>query len=357
MQDDVDVTPPGATFLPVVSFALTAALLFGASTPVAKVLLGKVDPILLAGLLYFGSGSGLAVWWWLRSRFQHENSQEASLQLPDLPWLAGAILAGGVVGPVLLMLGLAVTPASSASLLLTLEGGLTALLAWGVFHEHIGCRLVWGMAAITAGSLLLSWSGRPEWSMPWGMLAIVGACLAWAIDNNLTRKVSARNPLQIAGVKGVVAGTVNLTIALVVGAPAPPMFTAVTAAVVGMLGYGMSLVCFVLALRHLGTARTGAYFSVAPFFGAALSMFILGDQLTVQFLSAAILMGIGVWLHLTERHEHAHGHESLEHDHRHRHDAHHSHGHEAESHSHSHAHVGMLHVHPHSPDLHHRHDH
>jgi drug/metabolite transporter (DMT)-like permease len=355
---DVDVTPPGATFLPVVSFALTAALLFGASTPVAKVLLGKVDPILLAGLFYLGSGSGLAVWWWLRSRFQHGNSQEASLQLTDLPWLAGAILAGGVVGPVLLMVGLAVTPASSASLLLNLEGVLTAAFARLVFNEHVDRRIALGMVTITLGGLLLSWEGRPELGISWGAVAIVGACLAWGIDNNLTRKVSVGDPLQIAGIKGLMAGVVNVLLASAAGASCPNLFTIVAAMVVGFLGYGVSLVLFVLALRHIGTARTSAYFSVAPFFGVIISILGLGESLTGSFLTAALLMGIGVWLHLTERHDHEHKHELLEHGHRHIHDEHHQHqGHDEKSHSHPHTHQERLHVHPHYPDLHHRHGH
>jgi drug/metabolite transporter (DMT)-like permease len=340
-----------------VSFALTAALLFGASTPVAKVLLNTAEPLPLAGLLYLGSGSGLALWWWLRLWLTERDTREANLKKGDLPWLAGAILAGGVVGPVLLMTGLTITPASSASLLLNLEGVLTALLAWFVFNEHFERRLVWGMGTITAGGLLLSWAGRPELEVPWGAVAIVGACLAWAIDNNLTRKVSAGDPLQIAGAKGIVAGGVNLTIAFMAGTAVPGMFTVVTAAIVGFLGYGVSLVLFVLALRHLGTARTGAYFSIAPFIGATLSILILGDRLTVQFLVAAMLMGIGTWFHLSERHTHAHRHEPLAHDHQHWHDAHHQHGHTGEPHSHPHSHTEMFHAHPHYPDLHHRHGH
>jgi drug/metabolite transporter (DMT)-like permease len=345
------------TALPGVSFVLAAAVLFGASTPLSKVLLGKVDPILLAGLLYLGSGSGLALWWWLRLGLRGGNSQEANLKLADLPWLAGAILSGGVVGPVLLMAGLAVTPASSASLLLNVEGVFTAVLAWSVFKENVDRRIALGMAAIAAGGLLLSWAGRPQWGVPWGSMAIVGACFAWGIDNNLTRKVAAGDPLQIAGVKGFVAGVVNLIVAGVVGAKMPGLFTVTAAAVVGLLGYGVSLTLFVLALRQLGTARTGAYFSVAPFIGAAISILVLGDPLTIQFLVAAALMGLGVWLHLTEQHEHEHWHELLEHDHKHIHDEHHQHGHREEPHSHPHAHQASLHVHPHYPDIHHRHGH
>jgi drug/metabolite transporter (DMT)-like permease len=348
-----------------VAYALGAAVLFGASTPFAKLLLGEVDPVLLAGLLYIGSGCGLTLWRLgsqLSSRRQRKAPLEATLKRADLPWLAGAIFAGGVVGPVLLMLGLAATPASSASLLLNLEGVLTALLAWFAFKENFDRRIALGMACITAGGVVLSWSGRPEAGVPWGALAIVGACLAWAIDNNLTRKVSGGDPLQIAAAKGLAAGTVNLALALAVGAKLPGVLTVLASGVVGFWGYGVSLTLFVLGLRHLGTARTGAYFSLAPFVGATISLLMFWEAPGPAFLAAAALMAVGVWLHLTERHEHEHVHEPLEHDHRHVHDEHHQHEHAAtdppgEPHSHPHRHAPLRHTHPHYPDIHHRHEH
>lgn len=349
------------TSLTGVSFAILAAVLFGASTPFSKILLGKTEPVLLAGLLYIGSGIGLSIWWRVRSQSK-EGTGEALLQRSDVPWLAGAILAGGIIGPVLLMIGLAITAASSASLLLNLEGVFTAALAWFVFKENFDRRIALGMAAITLGGLVLSWGGRLEVGVPWGALAIAGACLAWGIDNNLTRRVSAGDPVQIAALKGLVAGGVNLTIAFATGAHLPTFSTVTMAALLGFFGYGVSLTLFVLALRHIGTARTGAYFSLAPFAGALISVLVLRDSLTLQFLIAALLMGIGVWLHLTERHGHEHSHESIEHDHRHIHDEHHQHDHDefaplGEPHSHSHRHEAMLHRHPHYPDIHHRHAH
>jgi drug/metabolite transporter (DMT)-like permease len=349
------------TSLTGVSFAMLAAVLFGASTPFARILLAKTEPVLLAGLLYLGSGIGLAIWSGLRSR-SRGSSAEAKLRGADLPWLAGAIVAGGIIGPVLLMVGLAITAASSASLLLNLEGVFTAVLAWFVFKENFDRRIALGMAAITLGGLVLSWGGRLEVGVPWGALAISGACLAWGIDNNLTRRVSAGDPVQIAAIKGLVAGTVNFTIALAMGAHVPAFLTVTMAALLGFFGYGVSLTLFVLALRHIGTARTGAYFSLAPFVGALISVLILRDSLTVQFLIAAVLMGIGVWLHLTERHAHEHQHEGIEHDHRHVHDEHHQHEHDEgipldEPHSHPHRHERMVHSHHHYPDIHHRHAH
>jgi len=341
--------------------ALASAALFGASTPLAKLLLGDgVDPWLLAGLLYLGSGLGLGTVHLLRGAFGIPAS-EAPLRRGDVPWLMLVVLTGGVVGPLLLMLGLSRTPASSAALLLNVEGLATMAIAWIVFKENVDRRLLLGALAILAGAVLLSWQGGPA-GVGLGALAIIGACVAWGIDNNLTRKLSSADPVQIAAIKGLVAGTVNLGLALTRGAalPAPPILAG--AGVVGFFGYGVSLVLFVLALRHLGTARTGAYFSTAPFLGTVLALMLFQEPVTIQLLAAALLMAIGLYLHLAERHEHEHAHETLDHEHRHVHDEHHQHEHgrnvpAGESHTHPHRHTPMVHRHPHFPDLHHRHGH
>ncbi|MFZ3040723.1 MAG: EamA family transporter [Thiobacillus sp.] len=346
-----------------VIYALLAAALFGASTPFAKALIGQAAPVMLAGLLYLGSGLGLLAWYTLRAlTARGQQPTNARLTRQDLPWLGGAILTGGIAGPVLLMFGLTLTPASSASLLLNMEGVLTALLAWFVFKENFDRRIFLGMVLIVAAGVLLSWQQRPALGVPWGALAIVAACLCWAIDNNLTRKVSASDAVQIAGIKGLVAGSVNLSIALALGSPWPEANTALIAGVVGFGGYGLSLVLFVLALRHLGTARTGAYFSVAPFAGAAIALVMLGETPDPVFWVAAALMGAGIWLHLTETHAHAHTHVLMSHAHGHSHDAHHQHSHDfpwdgKEPHSHPHQHEPLTHSHPHFPDIHHRHRH
>lgn len=342
--------------------ALGAAALFGASTPLAKLLVGAVPPVLLAGLLYLGSGVGLLAWFLLRRLLTGQNAREAALTRRDVPWLAGAILSGGVLGPVLLMWGLVQVPAAHASLLLNLEGVFTALLAWFVFRENFDRRIALGMVFIVAGGMLLSWPREGGGSTSLWTLAIAGACLAWAIDNNLTRKIAAGDPVQIAGFKGLVAGLVNTGIALALGHAFPGATTTLAVAAVGVLGYGVSLALFVLALRHLGSARTGAYFSTAPFIGAALSLILLRETPGMFFWGAAGLMAIGVWLHLTERHEHRHEHETLAHSHRHVHDEHHLHTHNETQdgrapHAHFHVHAPLLHSHPHYPDLHHRHAH
>lgn len=341
--------------------ALVSAALFGASTPLAKLLLGDgVDPWLLAGLLYLGSGLGLGFVHIARGLIGMP-AAEAPLRRAEIPWLALVVLSGGMIGPLLLMLGLVRTPASSAALLLNVEGLATMAIAWIVFRENVDRRLLVGAFAILAGALLLSWQGGPT-GVGLGALAIVGACLAWGVDNNLTRKLSSADPVQIAAIKGVVAGAVNLGLALAHGASLPSVAAIAGAAVVGFFGYGVSLVLFVLALRHLGTARTGAYFSTAPFLGAALALILFREPLTVQLVAAALLMAIGVYLHLSERHEHEHEHEALDHEHRHVHDQHHQHPHgpddpAGEPHTHWHRHTPMRHKHPHYPDLHHRHDH
>lgn len=343
-----------------VPFALLSAVLFGASTPFAKLLLGGVDPWLLAGLLYLGAGIGLVVVHLLRGALRLP-AVEAPLRRSDGPWLAAVVLAGGVLGPVLLMLGLARTDAAAASLLLNLEGLATMGIAWVAFRENVDRRLLLGAAAILAGAVLLSWQGGGA-ALDWGALLIAGACLAWGIDNNLTRKLSSADPVRIAMLKGLVAGTVNLSLALGRGAALPDAGTALAAGVVGFLGYGVSLALFVLGLRHLGTARTGAYFSLAPFVGAVLAVALLGEPLSARLLIAGALMALGLWLHLSERHEHEHAHEALEHEHRHEHDEHHRHAHGpddplGEPHSHPHRHAPLVHRHPHYPDLHHRHSH
>lgn len=340
--------------------AIAAAALFGLSTPAAKILLGNVDPWLLAGLFYLGSGLGLGV---LRLGFKRRRKiAEAPLARNDLPWLAGAIVFGGLIGPVLLMLGLTMTEAATASLLLTVEGVATAAIAWFVFRENVDRRIAVGMLAIAAGAAVLSWSGSPGWSALAGPVLIVGACTAWGIDNNLTRKVSLADPVQIAMLKGLVAGPVNFALGLATGAALPPLGTMLGAGAVGFFGYGVSLVLFVLALRHLGTARTGAYFSTAPFLGAVSAIPLLGEAPTTRLFGASALMAIGVWLHITERHGHEHVHDALEHAHRHVHDEHHQHTHEpgdapGEPHSHRHVHVRLRHSHAHVPDSHHRHTH
>lgn len=344
-----------------VLYALGAAALFGASTPFAKLLLGEVSPLVLAAILYLGSGAGLAIWIAVRARLPGREPA-APIPRPDWPWIAAAIAAGGIAGPILLMQGLVRSDAASASLLLNLEAVLTATIAWTVFRENVDRRVFSGMVAIVVGGVLLSTDAAPRSGGFTGALLVAAACLAWAIDNNLTRRVSGGDAATLACLKGLAAGAVNLALALALGAPLPAASGWIGAGVLGFLGYGVSLVLFIVALRNLGTARTGAYFSVAPFFGAVLAIAMLGERPGTAFWLAAGLMALGVWLHLSERHVHEHAHDVLEHAHEHVHDAHHRHAHDfawdgREPHAHPHRHEALVHSHPHYPDLHHRHSH
>ena len=342
------------------TLALAAAVLFGLSAPAAKMLLGAMDPWLLAGLLYLASGVGLGAMFTVRAATG--GVRETPLHRADAPWLGGAVVTGGLIGPVLMMFGLMHTGAARGALLLNLEGVFTALLAWFVFREHFDARIALGMAAIGAGALLLAWEPSAGFAIDVGALLVAGASLAWAIDNNLTRRISGGDPVQIAALKGAGAGTINVLLAIAGGAMWPRAATVAGAAVVGLVGYGTSLVLFVQALRRLGTGRTSAYFSTAPFIGAVAGVLVLGEPLTARLAAAGALMALGLWLHLTERHEHEHVHEALEHAHLHWHDEHHRHEHEpgdppGEPHAHAHVHSLLRHRHPHYPDLHHRHGH
>lgn len=317
------------------------------------------SPLLVAGLLYLGSGVGVSLLRVVRDR----GWSATGLTHSDWPWLAAATVAGGIVAPVLLMVGLARADAATASLLLNLEAVFTAVIAWLVFREATSSRVVSGFIAIFLGGLLLAWpaqtvsSGRSV-----GLLAVAAACLCWGIDNNLTRKISAADSHVIAAIKGLVAGTTNTVLAIGLGAKFPTLPHLASTLALGFAGYGVSLVLFIVALRHLGTARTGAYFSTAPFIGTAIAVVLYGQPITVAFWVAAGLMGLGVWVHVTEHHEHVHVHDALTHSHSHEHDEHHQHEHReewdgTEPHAHEHRHEPLRHHHPHFPDIHHQHRH
>lgn len=343
---------------PGVPLALLSALLFGASAPFAKVLVGSVAPQLLAGLLYIGAGVGLALVQGGRAALGIP-AAEAPIRRHDLPLLIAVVVCGGLVAPLFLMLGLQRTSAASGSLLLNLEGLATMLIAWAVFRENVDRRLMLGALAIVAGAVVLTWTGEGA-HLDTGAALIAVACLAWGIDNNLTRKLSSADPVIIATIKGLAAGSANIALALLLGASMPSTLVLGAAALVGFLGVGVSLVLFMLALRHLGAARTGAYFSLAPFIGALIAVALLAEPVTGQLVTAGVLMSVGLWLHLTERHEHEHVHHATEHEHSHTHDEHHLHDHDGpmtEPHSHQHQHAPLRHAHPHYPDLHHQHRH
>ena len=341
-----------------VAAALAAAALFGIATPVAKLLLPGTAPLALAALLYAGAGVGLAVLGLVRRMLGRE-TREAVLRPADLPLLAGVVLSGGVVAPVLLLLGLERLPASDASLLLNLETPLTVLLAVALFGEHAGLRVVTATALVVLGGVMLAGGGAQAGGRSAGMALVAAACLGWAVDNNLTQRLSLRDPIAIARVKALAAGAINLSLAFAAGQPMPAGARLAVTLIVGAVSYGLSIALAVRAMAVLGAARQAALFAVAPFVGAVACVPLLGER--VDLLSAAA-MAAGVALLVRENHQHHHVHEPIEHDHLHFHDVHHDHEHPAdvdarEPHSHPHRHAPLSHAHPHVSDAHHRHRH
>lgn len=341
------------------AYALLAAVLFSISTPVAKLLLDGASPLLLAGLLYLGQGVGLLIFMLGRECFLITRKlRERVLQGTEYFWLAGSVMTGGVLAPVLLFWGLSGTPASEASLLLNFEGVLTTLVAAVLFREAVGRRIWTASFIMLAGGMLLAYDPHADLKVSFGALAVIGACLMWAMDNNLTRNISAGDPVFIAVIKGLVAGGVNMGLGYAAGGSLPLHWAG--AMVLGLLSYGVSLVLFIYALRHLGTARAGIYFSVAPFLGAGVSLFLPDESISATFVVAFILMLVAARQVFGERHKHEHAHEYFEHAHLHDHDSHHQHTHpdgKERSHSHLHAHEPLIHDHAHVPDIHHRHPH
>jgi drug/metabolite transporter (DMT)-like permease len=362
-------------------YVLLAAVLFGVSTPLAKTLLGAVRPVALAGLLYLGVFLGLTIFKWLlsattpnrskRRRSPREGTapidahmaglREAALEKKDLPWLAGAILAGGILGPICLMAGLARISGFSASLLLNFEGAATAVIAVLLFGENAGRRVWLALAFMTSAGVFLSWNPGGGPLSPSGPVLILLAMICWGMDNNLTGRISDKDPAQIARIKGLVAGIVSTAAAFLLGQGLKPGRAALYGLAIGAVGYGLSLVLYVRALKGLGAFRTGLFFSLGPFAGALFSLVLLKDRLRWPMAAAAALMAVAVALMFGERHNHSHRHERLVHNHSHVHsDLHHVHSHNMdieEPHSHEHVHETLEHVHGHWPDTHHHHGH
>jgi drug/metabolite transporter (DMT)-like permease len=339
-------------------YAVIAAALFGASTPLAKLLIGDIDPVLLASLLYLGSGAGIFLLRWIR-HISEPAAGEARLEPRDYPWLAGAILAGGVIAPISLFFGLQTTPAATASLLLNFEIVATTLIAALIFAEYIGRRIMAAIVIITIASIMLSWNATGQIGFSFAAAAIIAACVFWGVDNNLTRMISGKDPMVIATVKGFCAGGISLALAVITGSTLPAFWTVAAVLGVGVLTYGVSIVLFVRSLRDLGAARTSAYFAAAPFIGSFLSLLIFQDVPGAEFFISLPLFLAGVLLLASERHVHRHLHERMVHVHRHRHDEHHTHPHageDIEEHVHEHIHEPIDHEHSHAPDIHHRHE-
>lgn len=343
--------------------ALAAAFLFGVTTPVAKVLLTDTGPVILAGLLYLGAGVVLLIY---RKTVLYLSSDirrsESKVSRSEIPCLAGAVVAGGILGPVLLMTGLTSLPAGTASLMLNGELVITLLLAVLLFHEPVDRRTISAILLVLVGGVLISWDPDAASGFSYGAVLILLACFAWAIDNNLTRRIADKDPTAIVMVKGLSAGTVTVLIGLLIGESLPVSSIIPAILIVGAAGFGLSLLLFIYGLRSLGTTRTVSLFATAPFIGLITAPGITGEMPGLLIIAAGILMAGGVLMILTESHNHLHLHRMVTHDHRHSHeDGHHDHLHDGEhanwAHAHTHIHDVVEHVHPHTPDTHHFHEH
>ncbi|MGC1374789.1 MAG: EamA family transporter [Anaerolineales bacterium] len=347
-----------STKLPFILQALLAAVFFGASAPLSKLLLGNVPPVLMAAFLYLGSGTGITLIKAVQKLRHPAQTTEAALKRADLPWLAGAILSGGVVAPILLMISLKATPASTASLLLNFEGVGTTLIALIAFNEAIGGRAWAAMLAITLASILLSTDFTKSWGLSPGAVGIILACAFWGLDNNFTRNISDKDPLAIVAWKGLLAGAFSLSLGLFLGNRVPPLWTIAAILLIGWVCYGLTTVLFIQSMQGLGAARTSALYGTAPLVGVILSIFMFGEFPSVLFLFAALLALGGAWLLINEKHTHFHVHPALVHDHRHSHaDSWHAHDSASGAHAGTHEHPAQAHDHDHMPDIHHRHGH
>ncbi len=342
---------------------ILAAILFGASAPLAKVLLGKIEPVLLAALMYLGAGFGLLLLRASRTFYRRATDAEAGINKADVPWLMGALLAGGVGAPIILMFSLRNTPAATATLLLNFEGVATALIAAAIFKEAIGRRIWLAIFCVTGASVLLSLDPGGKWGVSPGAIGVLIACFLWGIDNNFTRNISAKDPVTIVIIKGIGAGLFSIALAFSLSMPFPGLFFAISALLLGFFGYGLSIVLFIISMRSLGAARTSALFGTAPFIGVIISFLLFQESFHVWFMASFLIMVVGAVLLFSEKHEHVHGHQAFGHEHRHFHeDVHHAHHHGEQipsdiSHSHPHEHEEVEHGHTHTPDIHHRHSH
>lgn len=343
------------------AYILISASLFGLSPPLAKILVDNINPIVLAGLLYLGAFLGLSMYTLGKNLIVSKEEKERALEKHDIPWLAGAIIAGGVLGPITLMMGLKMISGFVTSLLLNLEGLTTGLIAVLIFKEDPGKRIWLALIAMSIAGVLLSWNSQQGTFNIIGPLLIVFAMICWGIDNNLTRNISQKNPVHIAAIKGIVAGSTSIGIALLLGNSINISNSILFALILGAFSYGVSLVMFIKALEGLGSFRTGLFFSVAPFIGAVASLILFDERIELIMIPAVILMVLGVYFVVTEKHAHEHDHVDLRHSHYHTHeDPHHDHNHDeeiSEGHIHEHSHEDLSHTHLHWPDSHHRHDH
>lgn len=340
-------------------FALLAAVLFGICSPVSKVLLADLSPTFMAALLYLGAGFGMLLVK-ITGVFRHGKQTEAKMTMKELPYIVAMILLD-MVAPIFLMLGLTMTTASTASLLNNFEIVATASVAMIFFKESLDKRMWLAIMLITLSSMILSVTDFRSLSFSLGAIFVLAACLCWGIENNCTRMLSLKDPLQIVIVKGFGSGTGALLISMGMKECYGTLTYILIALLLGFVSYGLSIFFYILAQRELGAARTSIYYAAAPFIGVLISWLVLKDAITGSFLIALLIMILGTYFAITEKHKHTHAHLEETHDHRHHHnDEHHNHQHDHEivgEHSHAHTHEALEHEHMHTPELHHQHKH
>ncbi|MDR1329925.1 MAG: EamA family transporter [Oscillospiraceae bacterium] len=343
--------------LPII-YAVLAAICYGISAPMAKLLLRGLPPALLAALLYLGAGFGMSIVSLLRKK--DARAGEARMTRRELPY-AAAMVALDIAAPVLLMFGLLSTSPETASLLNNFEIAATSVVALVLFKEAVGRRMWLAIGAITVASAVLSVENLGTLSFSPGAILVLLACVCWGLENNCTSRLSLKNPVQIVIIKGIGSGLGALLIAVFAGGRAAGLAYIFAALALGFASYGLSVYFYILAQRKLGAARTSAFYAIAPFLGAGISLAVFREKPALPFVAAFIVMIFGAYLAASEKHEHPHLHAETEHEHRHSHtDGHHSHKHEppvAGEHSHAHIHSSLTHTHEHTPDAHHTHTH
>ena len=339
-------------------YAVLAAVCYGVSTPVSKVLLGEIPPAMMASLLYLGAALGMGIINLLSNR-KSAVQTEAKLSKKDWSYIIGMILLD-IAAPIFLMIGISSSAPANASLLNNFEIVATTLIACLIFKETIGMRMMWSLALIMASSIILSLESD-SFVFSTGSLLVILASTCWGLENNCTRMLSMKDPLQIVIVKGIGSGIGSLIIAIASKGLSYNLLYIFFALLLGFFAYGLSIFFYIRAQRELGAARTSAYYAIAPFVGAALSMAVFNDNLPLKFFVALVIMGGGAYLAAFEKHGHKHTHDICDHDHRHSHDDdHHSHTHEfpvSSDHSHPHTHERVIHAHSHTLDIHHSHSH
>lgn len=339
--------------------AILAASLFGISSPISKLLLVEIPPTLMSSLLYLGAGVGMLAINYIKGISKIEKI-EAQMTKKEMPYILGMVILD-IAAPICLMLGLTMTTSANASLLNNFEIVATSIIALLIFKEAIGKRMWISISLITLSSIILSFEDVGSFTFSIGSIFVLMACLCWGFENNCTRMLSLKDPLQIVVVKGFGSGFGSLIIALVLKQHSTNLLYIAMALLLGFVAYGLSIYFYIMAQRELGAARTSAYYAIAPFIGVLLSIIIFSQQITISFIIALVIMIIAAFFAGVEHHKHIHIHEEITHEHRHNHiDNHHNHVHEyriESEHSHVHTHEKAEHIHKHTPDMHHAHPH